>query len=579
MLNFVSTERDTYPEPAAATALSTLGRPAARTIEEKKKNGIFYTPHAAARILANWAIQRRTDRVLEPSFGGCGFLAAARDRLYAVGSQTPAEYLFGCDVDLAAFGFLTNLFAGNLPQRHFVQADFLALTPAELGEAAFDTVIGNPPYVSLHNMSEEQRIAARRVAEASGVALSRKASLWAYFVIHSLSFLKSGGRMAWILPGSFLHADYSVALRDKLSNTFARTLAVQLEQRLFLEEGTEENSVVLLCDGYRCGTKSDGLRLTCVSDIAALQAIIDSWAAGDAIGEIWADRTRYALFSSEMRELWNVLSERASKKLGDYITFRIGIVTGANKFFILNDESIETHQLPPEVLRPIVGKFAHCRGIILHDNDFVSLREQGARCILFDASGQRNQSQSVQRYLDTYDEGSLEKNATFKKRGRWDQPDDGLIPHGFFSAMQADGPTLVLNASSASCSNTVYRVWFHSIDDQCDRKLIAVSLQSTYSQLSAEIEGRSYGSGGLKLEPSEAARVRLAVPRELPPSVINQAFAEIDAKLRANDREGARSAADELLSNSGVFDENELALLQAELARVRHSRRHSRRKQ
>ena len=42
------------------------------------------------------------------------------------------------------------------------------------------------------------------------------------------------------------------------------------------------------------------------------------------------------------------------------------------------------------------------------------------------------------------------------------------------------------------------------------RRAMCLSLHSSYSQLSAEFEGRQYGSGVLKLEPSEAKRVAFA---------------------------------------------------------------------
>lgn len=42
-----------------------------------------------------------------------------------------------------------------------------------------------------------------------------------------------------------------------------------------------------------------------------------------------------------------------------------------------------------------------------------------------------------------------------------------------------------------------------------EKKAIAASFLSSYSQLSAEIEGRSYGSGVLKIEPSAAKNISI----------------------------------------------------------------------
>ncbi|SHL98956.1 N-6 DNA Methylase [Hymenobacter psychrotolerans DSM 18569] len=68
-------------------------------LQEKKQNGIYYTPDLAAQILTRWAIRQPTDIVLEPSFGGCGFLTATRDRLLEIGNKQPQDRLYGCDID------------------------------------------------------------------------------------------------------------------------------------------------------------------------------------------------------------------------------------------------------------------------------------------------------------------------------------------------------------------------------------------------------------------------------------------------------------------------------------------------
>jgi len=52
----------------------------ARQISEKKQYGIFYTPKRVTDILCKWAIRSKTDKVLEPSFGGCKFIESS-DRL------------------------------------------------------------------------------------------------------------------------------------------------------------------------------------------------------------------------------------------------------------------------------------------------------------------------------------------------------------------------------------------------------------------------------------------------------------------------------------------------------------------
>lgn len=60
---------------------------------DKKRYGVFNTPEVVTDILSNWAIHTTDDTVLEPSFGGCQFLASAKNRLISLGSSDPDSQL------------------------------------------------------------------------------------------------------------------------------------------------------------------------------------------------------------------------------------------------------------------------------------------------------------------------------------------------------------------------------------------------------------------------------------------------------------------------------------------------------
>jgi adenine-specific DNA methylase len=559
-----------------AEALRTDADSLERVPLDRKKNGIFYTPTRATQILANWAIQTREDSVLEPSFGGCGFLAAVLDRLRTLGRVLPEELVCGSDVDPDAFVFLGKLLTGDFPDHRFLRSDFLALTNSDFPTRAFTVVIGNPPYVSLHNMEEEQRSTAVRLSEVAGVNLSRKASLWAYFLIHSLSFLDVNGRMAWILPGSFVHADYSAKVRDVLQSSFRRCLAVQLEERLFIAEGTEENSVVLLCEGYGSSQTAE-IELARAKDLNDLELTVAAWVAGKRAGVKWEGRASLALLPEPTRTVWDDIRSRGqTRSLGAFLKVRIGIVTGANKFFVLSEQNANAHSIPPECLQPIIGKFAHCRGLVVSDVDLLRNREAGFRCLLVDTRGEIEAKRSLVDYLNSYPKIYKEQNQTFAKRSTWHLAHDGIRPDGFLSCMQGDGPTLVLNDTGVTCTNTVHRIFFESGVDNCTQKFLALSLQGTFAQLSAELEGRSYGSGGLKLEPSEAARILVFEPEISDPDIVDLAFSRADELIRSGDRSGARAVADELHVRLGFLSPEEIRSMNNALTQLRESRRGSR---
>jgi hypothetical protein len=488
-----------------------------------------------------------------------------------LGNTQPETCIFGCDVDHNAFEILDQHLDRVSAEAHFIQGDFLSFDPADFPRSEFDVVIGNPPYVSLHNMSPAQRAAAQEAISRAGFALGAKASLWAYFVLHSIQFLRRGGRMAWVLPGSLLHSDYSIAVRNTLQATFQRCLAVTLDERLFLEEGTEESSVVLLCEGLG-GSPGAAIDLAKAADLSELQARIEDWAGGQWQGSKWEDRPLLGLLSNKVTERYLSIESNA-QPLSNYISVLIGIVTGANKFFVLNEAAVEQHMLPDDLIVPIVARFSQCRGLSLSLADLQELRNAGLRCLFLDTRRATSVEGALAEYLATFSPEERAENKTFQKRTVWHQPDDGKVPDAFFSCMQADGPTLVLNKARVTCTNTVHRIFFKDGVSQDQRKLIAVALQSTFSQLSAEIEGRSYGSGGLKLEPSEVRRISVLLPLNVDSRELESTFTKVEGELRAGNRSGARHAADAFLVCRGSLMDSEVTLLEEGLNEIRKSRR------
>ena len=53
----------------------------AHSLEMRKELGAYYTPSALSQVMSDWAIRKPTDKILEPSFGGCGFLESCEKSL------------------------------------------------------------------------------------------------------------------------------------------------------------------------------------------------------------------------------------------------------------------------------------------------------------------------------------------------------------------------------------------------------------------------------------------------------------------------------------------------------------------
>lgn len=519
------------------------------THDEKKRLGAFYTPSKASFILCEWAIRSSGDRILEPSFGGCDFLEQAKIRLKHLGTKIPNQQLFGSDIHKIAFTYLRKKLGISKKDGNFIEKDFLSLTLQDFSNKKFDTIIGNPPYVSHHNMMENQKHDARMTIKSLGFSLSNKASLWAYFILHSFSFLKTKGRMAWVLPSSFLFAEYSSLVRNEIEKRFERAIVIRLGERIFLSKGSDESTAIVLCEGFLGNQTGTTFEIVFADDLHKVHKLIESWNSNGWKGRLLSDRTEILFLKDDERQAYTKIVESNNcNDLGELIDIEIGIVTGANSFFIINQETTQSYKLPESAIKPILPKFILCKGLCLTYKDIEKARKDNLPCLIINTERIRKSSR-IYRYLETFPKVEKDSNSTFKKRAIWHQPDDNKIPDAFFPYMQNVGPRIVLNKLGITSTNTIHRVFFKSKTKKYMQKLIAISILTTFSQLSAEIEGRSYGSGVLKHEPSEAKRIKIYIPDKLNRKEITRIFNLIDHHFRNKDPEHAQKVADDFIFN------------------------------
>ena len=543
---------------------------------ERRGLGAFYTPIRLSQCLVNWAIRTQKDKILEPGFGGCNFIEASRARLLNLENDKPAENIYGCDKDPNAFDFLTETLGEVNLEKRFIKDDFLSLKQVDFNDTEFDAVVGNPPYVSHHALSPETRASALKTITDEGFTLDGKASLWAYFVLHAFTFLKKGGRVAWVLPGSFIYADYSKLLRKTIVENSRRCLTITLSERVFLHEGTTESSVILLVDGWKEPSLFHKVESIYCDSITELEKKLENWHERTFANAFMEKRNSFSFFSSNELKCFNHLSKHKDmKKLGELADVKIGIVTGANAFFIIDKETASKNNLPKGYLTPILSKVKITKGLDILPTDFNRAKKENFRCLFLNTLNKKNFPHSIETYLENFP-GDRAKNVTFSKRSVWYEPHQGETPDAFFTYMCNYAPRLILNLAKTNSTNTIHRVYFKKPMSNSNQKLAIISLLTSFSQLSAEVEGRSYGSGVLKHEPNEARAINLFMP-PLKEDVIDEAYRTIDTLLREGEHiDGIRKVADEYVLKPilGESSEKHIAAFSSAihtLRRIRHT--------
>lgn len=548
-------------EPKLEDLLST-------SMARKRELGAFYTPSSVTKVLCDWAIQSSKDIVLEPSFGGCNFLEASVSRMLELGESSISN-IFGCDIDPTAFNLLKAKIP-NFDTGNFHLRDFLLMNPDDIPGGGVDTVIGNPPYVRYSKLDEEQRSSIHRWEEQHNLRLNRRASLWTYFSFHALKFLKVGGRIAWVLPVSFMTAQYASGLRDIFFEKFKRIAFFTLTERIFLSEGTEERALIVMADGY--GQAVNGAHVTSryLDSLNDLKREVDSWGRGAADAATSDGRSNFGIVSGDVDSVMSKLTSRSEVKLlGDIASIGIGVVSGNSKFFIKSHQEWRKLGVGFSHLSYIMPRSRYVTGLSVSESDRLTHQNMGVSCFALDVP-LNTKALKVLGYLSTYDKESLASNATFAKRHCWYRFLDDQKPDAFMVFMTHLGPRIILNEAQANATNAMYRVNFEP-KYQYLKKLALISLQTTFSQLESERLGRARGSGALKLEPFDAKRIPICLP-DKPACEVDIVFKVIDKHMRSGDEERARKAADEFIFLDLPYFIAELGRLESSLLTARRRR-------
>jgi adenine-specific DNA-methyltransferase len=380
--------------------------------------------------------------------------------------------------------------------------------------------------------------------------------------------------MAWVLPGAFLQAEYAAPIRQYLAKNFRRAAAFIIRERLFLDAGTDEETIVLLADGHRASCTKSGLVLGEARSPAELSELIGKWDQGTWQGHKQAQRpATLSLTADGESQIAELKSNKFCVALGKVAKVQIGLVTGANSFFVLSDSERNAAGLRTSDCKKVLAKFHSAAGLDFTAADYATVLSTGGRGHLID-SFERLPNSRIESYLSTFDADRRESVSTFKKRSVWSEPDDRKLPDAFFPVMHHYSPRVVLNSVKCPCTNTIHRLYFDKDLKLYQRKLVAISILSSFSQLSAELVGRRYGSGVLKHEPREAEKIELLLP-PMEPKVVKGVFAVINRLLRKGDRKAAMAAADAAIyAASGLDDWRSVsATLVAALDEMRLRRR------
>jgi adenine-specific DNA methylase len=377
-------------------------------------------------------------------------------------------------------------------------------------------VIGNPPFIRYQTFPEEHRLEAFKLMTLEGLNPSRLTNAWVPFVVAATAALKTGGRLALVVPAEILQVGYAAQLRGYLARKFTRVNLVSFRELLF--EGIQQETILLLAE--RGDTDAAEIAVLSANDAHELVELsVDDHPLTrlnlDHAEEKW---TRYFLSDRELGVVREIEQLDAFSPLGDFASIDVGLVTGQNDFFALSPAQADAWGLRKYCL-PLISRSAHIPGLTLGQEAWKELGDAGERTLLLQLGDVARESLSPDAlsYVEVGEQAGYHQGYKCRiRQPKWWHVPSVWVPDAFMLRQIHLAPRIVVNAAAATCTDTLHRV---AVRPDVTAVELAVASLNSVTLAFAEIKGRSYGGGVLELEPREAEAIPLPRDRSRLPSL------------------------------------------------------------
>jgi len=168
----------------------------------------------------------------------------------------------------------------------------------------------------------------------------------------------------------------------------------------------------------------------------------------------------------------------------------IGVVTGANKYFIREIDYCNKNNLSEVQLIPVLTNAKELSVLLAKGQETLK------RLIILNECDEKKFKWFIDEGLDA----EYNQRSHSKYRKPWYKLNPGETPDAFFPYRVGKIPYLVLNDYEIQSTNSIHRVYFKGLS-ALEKKWLFVSMLSIYGQLSISMNAKTYGRGMLKIEP------------------------------------------------------------------------------
>lgn len=521
----------------------------------EKLNGRYFTPQLIADFVTEWVVdqEQAIKNVLEPSVGEGIFLSSLSKFENTTNSNIIAIEI---DEDTAkeaisktGYSFYTNwdFFREKSEDKKVViNDDFYHAYKNGLEQKRFQAILGNPPYIRYQYLQEEQRVEQSEILTSNLMKSNKLINAWVSFTVACISCMEDSSRIGLVIPAELLQVKYSEDLREFLVKQLNRCTIITFDNLVF--DDIEQEVVLLLGEKIAYDVEhlikvvpfedAESLDIHKLNSIEFMDADIES--------SKW---TKYFLRDKQIELIDKIKNSNNFLKFSEIAKCEVGITTGNNKYFCVNDDTVRKYDLEA-YCRPLIARSVNIRGVQFLREDWEENIAMGARTYLLDLTPYESHefNEGLKEYIIWGEK--TEQNLSYKTRIRdeWYKVPSVWSPDVFFLRRNYQFPKVMLNTSevNAVSTDTMHRV---KLKDAKNRLRLIVSYYTTIGLLFSELEGRSYGGGVLEILPSEVSKVMLPNIFDstfISDQEIEELFHKIDYYIRNNRNEYIEPLLDEI---------------------------------
>ena len=526
---------------------------------QEKLRGGYYTPARITDYLCKWILSDQPRTILEPSCGDGAFIKAINtNRKYDV-------KITGIELDKEEARKSEKISNSGA---HIIQADFLEWAQEMTAKGTrYDAIIGNPPYIRYQYLSKAAQEKSEAIFKHNNLRFTKHTNAWVPFVIASINLLKEGGRLAMVVPSEIMYVLHATGLREFLLKSCTKVLIIDPNELLFDE--ALQGTIILLAEKKKDASRPSlgvGIKTGSISEILSVSA--EKWWLKTptlAPAELEGKWTKLFLSPTELATLKRVLRSDKIVRFRDIATVDVGIVTGANRFFLVDDATVRKFQLKKYV-KNMFGRSSNSPGVIYSKASLENQKATGASSNFLHIKPEQASKlpAKVRAYIKSGEKEGLHLRYKCRIRTPWFSVPSVYRTDIAMMKRSNHFPKLIFNTAESYTTDTAYRVKVISKDFTPEK--LVFSFINSVTALSAELEGRHYGGGVLELVPSEIGKLMIPLCKSADIKALDEAMKSgLSAEVVLKQQDAV------ILSECGISAADQLTIHNAWL-RIRNRR-------